>query len=28
VDYISQTLRAVGNGLIPRPVLLPTGVLV
>ncbi|QDU20463.1 IS66 family transposase [Urbifossiella limnaea] len=25
VDYISQTLRAAGNGLVPRPVLLPTG---
>jgi transposase len=25
VDYISQTLRAVGNGLVSRPVLLPSG---
>ena len=25
VDHVSQTLRAVGNGLVPRPVLLPTG---
>jgi len=25
VDYISQTLRAVGNGLVSRPALLPSG---
>jgi transposase len=25
VDFISQTQRAVGNGLVPRPVLLLTG---